>query len=65
VLQEAGHKYVPYENTDPPLPGVGGKELWGFRTLMEGKSTISMEYSQPWEGGEQAAETFVMTVVVR
>ena len=65
TLQHAGHKYVPYENTDPPLPGVGGKELWTFKALKKGKSTISMEYSQPWEGGEKAAETFVMTVLVR
>jgi len=65
ALQHAGHKYVPYENTDPPLPGVGGKELWTFKALKKGKSTISMEYSQPWEGGEKAAETFVMTVLVR
>ncbi len=65
ALQQVGHEYVAYDNTDPPLPGVGGIELWSFKTLMEGKSIISMEYSQPWEGGEQAAETFVMTVVVR
>jgi len=65
ALQHAGHKYVPYENTDPPLPGVGGKELWTFKALKKGTSTISMEYSQPWEGGEKAAETFVLTVLVR
>ena len=65
ALQHAGHKYVPYENTDPPLPGVGGKELWTFKALKKGTSTISMEYSQLWEGGEKAAETFVLTVLVR
>ena len=65
ALQHAGHKYVPYENTDPPLPGVGGKELWSFKALKEGKSTIFMEYSQPWDGGIKQARTFTLTVVVK
>jgi len=65
LLQEAGHKYVPYENTDPPLPGVGGKELWTFKALQKGETTITMEYSQLWEGGMKAAKTFVLTVVIK
>jgi len=63
--QQVGHVYVPYGNTDPPLPGVGGKELWTFKALQKGETTITMEYSQLWEGGMKAAKTFVLTVVIK
>ncbi len=36
---------------NPPLPGSGGVEKWGFRALKKGQSSIAMEYSRPWEGG--------------
>ncbi|MCD6567992.1 MAG: protease inhibitor I42 family protein [Dehalococcoidia bacterium] len=51
------------ENTD--MVGAPGKEVWTFEALEKGSSTISMEYSQPWEGGEKAAQTFSLTVVVK
>jgi inhibitor of cysteine peptidase len=65
ALQQVGHVYVPYGNTNPPLPGVGGVELWSFKALKEGQSTIFMEYSQPWDGGIKQARTFTLTVVVK
>jgi len=45
--------------------GAGGEEVWTFKALKAGTSKISMEYSQSWEGGMKAAETFALTVVVR
>jgi len=63
VLQEVGHEYNPPEG-DPPLVGAGGHEVWTFQALEKGTSTISMEYSRPWEGGEKGVETFELTVVV-
>ena len=63
VLEETSHKFVPPESKDPP-PGTAGQEVWTFKALKAGKSTISIEYSQPWEGGEKAAWTYVLTVVV-
>ena len=67
VLQQVNHKFEAPEYTGdgPPPPGTPGKEVWTFKALKEGKSTISMEYSRPWEGGEKAAWTFVLTVVVK
>ena len=65
VLQQVDHKFEPPEITKPPKEGAAGKEVWLFKTLKEGKTTISMEYSRPWEGGERAAWTFVLTVVVK
>ncbi len=50
------------EGTDPP-PGTPGKESWVFEAIGAGTSTISMEYSRPWEGGEKAVEIFTLTVI--
>jgi inhibitor of cysteine peptidase len=54
----------PEENETPPPPGTAGQEVWTFKAFKTGKSTISIEYSRPWEGGEKAAWTFVLTVLV-
>lgn len=48
---------------EPPV-GAGGMEFWNFKALMKGTSTISMEYSQPWDGGTKGAQTFSLTVYV-
>ncbi|MGD0780317.1 MAG: protease inhibitor I42 family protein [Dehalococcoidales bacterium] len=47
-----------------PPAGAGGMEFWTFKALMKGTSTISMEYSQPWDGGTKKAQTFSLTVTV-
>jgi inhibitor of cysteine peptidase len=65
VLEQTEHKYVIEEYKTPPPPGTPGKEQWTFKALKEGKSTISVEYSQPWEGGEKEVWAFVLTVVVK
>ncbi|GAH66540.1 unnamed protein product [marine sediment metagenome] len=68
VLQQTDHKLVmpEVEGDMPPPPGTPGQEVWTFKALKEGKSTISMEYTHPWEGGEEEPMlTFVLTVVVK
>ena len=67
VLQQVGHEFEAPEHKgdEPPPPGEAGKEVWTFKALKEGTSTISMEYSQPWEGGEKGEWTFNLTVVVK
>lgn len=67
VLQQTDHEFVPPPEAvgcAPPPPGTASKEIWTFKALKQGESTISMEYSQPWEGGQKATWTFVLTVVV-
>jgi len=63
VLQQTSHKFVPPEETG--VAGAAGKEMWTFKALKKGTSTISMEYSRPWEGGEKGEWTFVLTVTVK
>jgi inhibitor of cysteine peptidase len=61
VLHESGHEYIAPKTN---LVGAGGKEAWTFKAMKKGTSTISMEYSRPWEEGTPPVETFVLTVVV-
>lgn len=63
VLEKVANTYEGPEAEG--LVGAGGKEVWTFRALKKGRSTISMEYSRPWEGGEKAVETFALSVVVK
>ncbi len=67
VLQQMSHKFVAptAKGDEPPAPGTAGQEIWTFKALKEGTSTISMEYSRPWEGGEKGEWTFELTVTVK
>ena len=65
VLQQTDHKLVMLESEPPPPPGTPGQEVWTFGALKKGTSTVSMEYSRPWEGGEKGEWTFNLTVVVK
>lgn len=61
VLEESSHVYLtPKQN----LAGAAGQEVWTFKALAKGTSTVSITYSQPWEGGDKAAWTFTLAVTV-
>lgn len=63
VLQQTDHKFVSPEAEG--LVGAAGKEVWTFKALKKGTSTVSMEYSRPWEGGEKGVWTFNLMVTVK
>ena len=44
VLGQTGHEFKAAPASNPPLLGAGGKEIWTFKALNKGSSTISMEY---------------------
>ena len=54
-----------FEASETGFIGGGGAEVWTFKALAKGKTTITMEYSRPWEGGEKAVEVFKLTVIVK
>jgi len=61
ILEQKSHRYIkPTTN----LAGAGGQEEWTFRVLKPGQTTVSMNYSRPWTGGEQNVNTFQLTVTV-
>ena len=62
ILQKIDNKYVaPTSN----LVGAGGKEVWNFKALKAGTTTLSMDYSQPWAGGQKDVKSFNLTVAVK
>jgi inhibitor of cysteine peptidase len=63
VLQQTDHTFVPPEAEG--VVGAAGKEVWTFNALKKGTSTVSVEYSRPWEGGEKGVWTFNLTVTVK
>jgi predicted secreted protein len=54
------HEFEPPEDTG--LVGAPGKEVWTFPA---GTGNITMEYSRPWEGGEEAERTLLLTVAYK
>jgi inhibitor of cysteine peptidase len=65
VVKQTSHQYVaPGEGGETQLVGAAGEEVWKFQALKSGSSTISLEYSRPWEGGEKGAWTFSLEVTV-
>ena len=65
LIEQVGHEMVPSAETHPPPPpGSPGEQVWSFKALGPGQCAISLEYSQPWDGGEKAVWTFVLNVSV-
>ena len=67
ILKQIEHEFVsPAAKGDKtPAPGTPGEEIWTFKATGKGTTQVSMEYSRPWEGGEKAEWTFVLTVIVK
>jgi len=65
VLKQENHEFVDPESKPPPPPGTPGQEIWTFKALKQGLSTIYLEYSRPWEGGEKGKWTLTVEVIVK
>ena len=63
VLQQTGSELLPAEGQG--LVGAPGTHVWTFKALQKGSTTVSMDYSRPWEGGEKGVWTFDLTVTVK
>lgn len=61
VLEPVGSEYVEPEND---LVGAGGAEVWRFRALAEGTTSLALTYMRSFSG-ETAGEPFDLTVVVQ
>ena len=62
VLAFVGSEYRPPEAN--PI-GAGGPEIWTFRAVGRGATTISLKYIRPWETDVPPARTATFPVVVR
>jgi len=63
VIKQVSHKFVG-PGIDKP-PGTPGEEVWTFKALKKGTTTIFMEYGRPWEGGEKAEWTVTITANIK
>lgn len=65
VIEQIDHSYVlPQEEKEgPSAMGAPGAEVWTFKALKEGKSTVFWEYSRP--SSKKVTWTFFLTVVVK
>ena len=63
VLQQTSHEFLAPETKG--LVGSPGKEVWTFKTNKKGTSTVSVDYSRPWAGGEKGEWTFALNVTVK
>ena len=59
-IQLTGDEFLPPDNL---RKGAPGKQLWTFRRVGEGSTTISLEYLRPWEKGKPPARIMIFTVV--
>ena len=66
VIEQIDHRFVSPETkgNKSSAPGTPGQDVWTFKALKEGTTTISMEYSRPWQGGEKGEWTFELTVKI-
>jgi len=62
VLKLEDHDFEEPENTG--VFGAAGKEVWTFEATDTGTTEVTLEYSQPWEGGGKEEWTYTMTVTV-
>jgi inhibitor of cysteine peptidase len=62
VAQQLSHVTLAPQNTN--VVGAPGSEVWTFKALKKGTTTIHMDYSRPWEGGEKGTWTFDLNVTV-
>ena len=62
IIRQMNHKYIEPEQTE--VAGAAGKEVWTFKALNKGTTTISMEYRRSWESAEKTGQTFVATITI-
>lgn len=63
IIRYVSDEYVAPEQSDPPVVGAPGQEVWTFEALAAGTAAISMRYIQPWMPDADPAETFDITVI--
>jgi predicted secreted protein len=56
--------YVGPKGKPADLIGAGGKEVWIFSTLAEGKTTILFKYVQPWVKVQKPAKRASFEIMI-
>lgn len=62
VIKQTGREFKAAATN---MVGAGGQDIWTFKALEKGTSTISMNYSRSWEKDVAPIATFNVTIVVK
>jgi inhibitor of cysteine peptidase len=62
VIKLVGSGYLP---SKVDLDGAGGKEVWTFIAVAEGRTAIQLKYVRPWEKDKAPLQEATFTVIVR
>jgi|GEM_PF-1047053 len=67
MLDAAGKRFQapPQPAGKPPMVGVGGKDVWTFKALRAGETTIEFKYVRPWEKDTPPVKTAAFGVVIK
>lgn len=63
ILEQTGNKMLTPEGKG--IVGAAGSQAFTFRALEKGTTTIMLDYSRPWEGGEKDELTCEVDVTVK
>ena len=66
-VEQVGHQYLAPDGSVLPALSTGeaGKEVWRFKAFIAGTSTITLDYHQPWEGGDESTWTYILNVTIK
>lgn len=65
IFHEPNKDVPPAETGEKKIVGAGGIFHATFRAVKEGKATVKMVYSRPWEKDKEPAKTFTVTLDVK
>jgi len=63
IVKQTSHIFVGPGIDEPP--GTPGEEVWVFKRLKEGTTTIFLEYNRSWTGVEVGLWTVTITATIK
>jgi len=64
ILKQIGNSEYKSSKSDPPMVGAGGWEIFRFKAVGSGQTTLKLIYRRPWETDVEPLKTFTIDVVV-
>jgi predicted secreted protein len=65
ILNLANRAFQEPNTASLPIVGAAGADVLTLHGAAKGTTTLAIAYGQPWDGGDQDAWTFQLTVTVR
>ena len=64
LAQQGESEFLLPEQTDPPMVGAGGWEVFRFKAISAGQETLELIYRRSWETDVEPIKTFSIDVTV-